>query len=215
MPTIVSHPQSTPTDSILCHRHQKQKPTSQIDQGILKSQSLLQTVPDTVARYHTRRSLAPNKTTSSITQHIAAPLHTVWSVLRQFDNPQTYKHFLKSCHLLKGDGQSIGTLREVHVISGLPAVTSTERLDILDDDRFVIGFSVVGGDHRLSNYKSVTTLHSSGTGTVVVESYEVDVPEENSKEDTCVFVDTIVRCNLQSLAKIAMSRSKAATAARG
>lgn len=79
----------------------------------------------------------------------------------------------------------------------------------------MIGFSVVGGDHRLSNYKSVTTLHSSGTGTVVVESYEVDVPEENSKEDTCVFVDTIVRCNLQSLAKIAMSRSKAATAARG
>ncbi|KAF7812796.1 abscisic acid receptor PYL4-like [Senna tora] len=34
--------------------------------------------------------------------------------------------------------------------------------------------------------------------TVVVELYTVDVPPENLKEDTCVFVDTFIRCNLQS-----------------
>jgi abscisic acid receptor (PYR/PYL family) len=143
-------------------------------------------------------------------QNIDAPVSTVWSVVRRFDNPQAYKHFLKSCQVIDGDG-NVGTLREVHVVSGLPAESSTERLEILDDDRHVISFSVVGGDHRLRNYRSVTTLHaasSGGTGTVVVESYVVDVPPGNTKEETCVFVDTIVRWNLQSLAQIAENMAK-------
>ncbi|GFZ15066.1 PYR1-like 4 [Actinidia rufa] len=135
---------------------------------------------------------------------IAAPVAAVWSVVRRFDKPQAYKQFLKSCRVVIGDGH-VGTLREVHVVSGLPAANSTERLEILDDERHVISFRVVGGDHRLNNYRSVTTLHqsTSGFGTVVVESYVVDVPLGNTKDETCLFVDTIVRCNLQSLARIA------------
>lgn len=90
-------------------------------------------------------------------------------------------------------------------MSGLPADSSRERLDILDDERHVMSFSIVGGNHRLNNYRSVTTLHAmnEGNGTVVVESYVVDVPKGNTKEETCDFADTIVKCNLQSLAKIA------------
>ncbi|XP_062155820.1 abscisic acid receptor PYL4-like [Alnus glutinosa] len=166
-------------------------------------------VPDAVARYHTH-TVAPKQCCSAVVQNIDAPVSTVWSVVRRFDNPQAYKHFLKSCQVIDGDG-NVGTLREVHVVSGLPAESSTERLEILDDDRHVISFSVVGGDHRLRNYRSVTTLHaasSGGTGTVVVESYVVDVPPGNTKEETCVFVDTIVRCNLQSLAQIAENMAK-------
>lgn len=74
----------------------------------------------------------------------------------------------------------------------------------------MISFSVVGGDHRLANYRSVTTLHEapSGNGTVVVESYVVDIPPGNTKEETCVFVDTIVKCNLQSLTQIANKLSR-------
>lgn len=98
----------------------------------------------------------------------------------------------------------MGSLREVHVVSGLPAECSTERLEILDDEKHVMSFRVVGGEHRLHNYRSVTTLHGGGEegNTVVVESYVVDVPPGNTKEETCAFVDTILRCNLQSLAKI-------------
>lgn len=159
-------------------------------------------VPDAVASYHTH-AVGPHQCCSMVVQTTAAALPTVWSVVRRFDNPQAYKHFLKSCHVIFGDGD-IGTLREVHVVSGLPAESSTERLEILDDERHVLSFSVVGGDHRLCNYRSVTTLHPSptGTGTVVVESYVVDIPPGNTKEDTCVFVDTIVKCNLQSLAQM-------------
>ncbi|KAI3447823.1 hypothetical protein Pfo_004488 [Paulownia fortunei] len=165
-------------------------------------------VPDHVARYHTH-ALGPNQCFSAVEQQISAPVSTVWSVVRRFDNPQAYKHFVKSCHVILGNGD-VGTLREVRVISGLPAVSSTERLEILDDERHVISFSVVGGDHRLANYRSVTTLHAAPNGgsTVVVESYVVDVPQGNTKEETCVFADTIVKCNLQSLAQIAESLAR-------
>ncbi|KAG9156828.1 hypothetical protein Leryth_022745 [Lithospermum erythrorhizon] len=166
-------------------------------------------IPETVALHHTHR-VGPNQCCSAVIKHISAPIPTVWSVVRRFDNPQAYKHFVKSCHVIIGDGD-VGTLREVHVISGLPAANSTERLEIIDDDRHVISFSVVGGDHRLANYRSVTTLHApshGGGGTVVVESYVVDVPPGNTIEETCTFVDTIVKCNLQSLAQIAQNSKK-------
>lgn len=167
-------------------------------------------VPDNVLHHHTH-AVAPNQCSSSVVQTIDAPVATVWSVVRRFDKPQAYKHFLKSCHVI-GDG-NVGTLREVHVVSGLPAGSSTERLEILDDEKHVMSFSVVGGDHRLHNYRSVTTLHATAggagnSGTVVVESYVVDIPQGNTKEETCAFVDTIVRCNLQSLAQIAESLAK-------
>ncbi|KAK4343574.1 hypothetical protein RND71_036668 [Anisodus tanguticus] len=158
-------------------------------------------VPNNLLHYHTH-SVGPTQCCSAVVQTISAPIDAVWSVVRRFDNPQAYKHFLKSCHVIIGDGD-VGTLREVKIISGLPAAFSMERLEILDDVEHVISFSVVGGDHRLNNYRSVTTLHGDDKGTVVVESYVVDIPQGNTKEETCVFVDTIVRCNLQSLAQIA------------
>ncbi|KAJ0470812.1 putative polyketide cyclase/dehydrase, START-like domain superfamily [Helianthus annuus] len=164
-------------------------------------------IPEDLNHHHTH-AVGPHQCSSAVVQTIAAPIAAVWSVVRRFDKPQVYKHFLKSCHVILGDGD-VGTLREVHVVSGLPAGSSTERLEILDDDRHVMSFSVVGGDHRLNNYRSVTTLHESPTcdgRTVVVESYVVDVPPENTKEETCVFVDTIVRCNLISLKQIAESK---------
>lgn len=162
-------------------------------------------LPEPLVRYHASE-VGPDQCCSVLVQTIAAPVSTVWSVVRRFDNPQAYKNFLKSCHVIDGDGQ-VGTLREVRVVSGLPAASSTERLEILDDEQHVMSFSIVGGDHRLSNYRSVTTLHPSPTagskaGTVVVESYVVDIPPGNTKEETRIFLDTIVRCNLQSLARI-------------
>lgn len=105
-----------------------------------------------------------------------------------------------------------GDTRDVNVVSGLPAASSTERLDILDDHRHVTGFTITGGEHRLRNYRSVTSVHEfdhdGGIWTVVLESYIVDVPEGNTEEDTRVFADTVVRLNLQMLASVteAMSR---------
>lgn len=100
----------------------------------------------------------------------------------------------------------MGSTREVSVVSGLPAASSTERLEILDDERHILSFKIVGGQHRLRNYHSVTTLHDfeldGKPATIVVESYVVDVPEGNTREETRHFADGIVKYNLQSLARM-------------
>ncbi|GLJ38425.1 hypothetical protein SUGI_0782510 [Cryptomeria japonica] len=169
-------------------------------------------VREVMDRYHSH-TVAENQCCSMVVQRIAAPVADVWSVVRRFDKPQAYKHFIRSCSILRGDGTVQGSMREVRVVSGLPAERSTERLEILDEDLHILSFQVVGGDHRLKNYRSVTTLHDckvegrSG-GTLVIESYVVDVPEGNSRDDTCMFADTIVRCNLQSLAHISEHLSR-------
>ncbi|XP_039070574.1 abscisic acid receptor PYL4-like [Hibiscus syriacus] len=190
------HRTAAPVDS--CHHQKQPQPATSffpLPTGV--------SFPDMVSAYHIHNS-GSDQCCSAVVQSINAPVETVRSVVRRFDNPQAYKHFLKSCHVIVADG-NVGSLREVHVISGLPAAFSTERLEILDDEHHVLSFSVVGGVHRLNNYRSVTSLHASnkGNGTVVIESFVVDIPPGNTREDACTFVDTIVRCNLQSLAQIA------------
>lgn len=111
-----------------------------------------------------------------------------------------------------GDG-GVGSIREVTVISGLPASTSTERLELLDDERHILSFRVVGGEHRLNNYLSVTSVNEFKKEeegkvyiyTIVLESYIVDIPEGNTVEDTKMFTDTVVKLNLQKLGVVAMS----------
>ncbi|XP_073155456.1 abscisic acid receptor PYL12-like [Henckelia pumila] len=194
-------PSDPPKSSLLLQRINEAPTTAACKQSYCHPAAAQ--VPDHVAVYHDHDAGA-NQCCSAVTRRISAPVSAVWSVVRRFDNPQAYKHFVKSCHVILGDG-GVGTLRQIRVISGLPAASSVERLEILDDERHVISFSMVGGDHRLANYRSVTTVSEAadGGGTVVVESYVVDVPEGNTKEETRVFVDTIVKCNLQSLAQMA------------
>lgn len=67
--------------------------------------------------------------------------------MRRFDEPQKYKPFISRC-IVEGDFQ-IGSLRQVNVKSGLPATTSTERLEVLDDEEHILRMRIVGGDHRL------------------------------------------------------------------
>uniref|UniRef100_A0A0D3FHD0 Uncharacterized protein n=1 Tax=Oryza barthii TaxID=65489 RepID=A0A0D3FHD0_9ORYZ len=143
-------------------------------------------VPVEVARHHEHAEPGSGRCCSAVVQHVAAPAAAVWSVVRRFDQPQAYKRFVRSCALLAGDG-GVGTLREVRVVSGLPAASSRERLEILDDESHVLSFRAV-----------------------VVESYVVDVPHGNTADETRMFVDTIVRCNLQSLARTAEQLALAA-----
>ncbi|KAK4766265.1 hypothetical protein SAY87_007907 [Trapa incisa] len=64
-----------------------------------------------VEQYHIH-AMKPNQCCSAATRAIAAPVGVVWSVLRRFDNSQGYKHFIRSCRVVDGDGR-VGTVREV------------------------------------------------------------------------------------------------------
>ncbi|KAL8043323.1 hypothetical protein ABFX02_09G113100 [Erythranthe guttata] len=166
-----------------------------------------------------QNSSSSNTCTSLIVQRIEAPAAAVWHFVRAFGRPQAYKHFTKSCELVEGDGRTVGSRRRVTVVSGLPASTSDERLEILDEENRVLSFRVVGGDHRLRDYVSVTSVNdviSSGANNrvycVVLESYGVEIPEGNTWEDTRMFVDTIVKLNLQNLGEVAMAAAAEAAA---
>ncbi len=95
----------------------------------------------------------------------------------------------------------------MELVSGIPATSSVERLEILDDEQHIFSFRVLGGGHRLQNYWSLTSVHELEIGgrlvTLVMESYAVDIPEGNTRDETQMFADTVVRCNLKSLAQVA------------
>lgn len=155
-------------------------------------------------RKHHKHEVREKQCTSCLAKHIKAPVHLVWSLVRRFDQPQKYKPFVSGCNV-QGDLE-IGSVREVNVRSGLPATTSTERLELLNDEEHILGMKIVGGDHRLRNYSSIITLHpeivDGRPGTLVIESFVVDVPEGNTKDETCYFIEALIKCNLKSLADV-------------
>ncbi|PWA37072.1 regulatory component of ABA receptor 1 [Artemisia annua] len=157
-----------------------------------------------IKKHHRHDQISDNQCTSVLVKHIKAPVHLVWSLVRRFDQPQKYKPFVSRC-VAQGNLE-IGSLREVDVKSGLPATTSTERLELLDDDQHIFSVRIIGGDHRLRNYSSIISVHpeiiEGRPGTLVVESFVVDVPEGNTKDETCYFVQALIKCNLKSLADV-------------
>lgn len=160
-------------------------------------------VNDYIRRHH-KHDLNDHQCTSTLVRHIKAPVHLVWSLVRRFDQPQKYKPFVSRC-VVQGNLE-IGSLREVDVKSGLPATTSTERLELLDDDKHILSIKIIGGDHRLRNYSSIISLHpeiiDGRPGTLVIESFVVDIPEGNTKDETCYFVEALIQCNLKSLSDV-------------
>lgn len=58
----------------------------------------------------------------------------------------------------------------------------------------------------LQNYSSIITVHPQSIdgrpGTLVIESFVVDVPDGNTKDETCYFVEAVIKCNLTSLAEV-------------
>ncbi|KAK2664265.1 hypothetical protein Ddye_002839 [Dipteronia dyeriana] len=161
------------------------------------------TEEDYIKRHH-KHEVRDHQCSSSLVKHIRAPVPLVWSLVRSFDQPQKYKPFVSRC-IVQGDLQ-IGSVREVNVKSGLPATTSTERLEQLDDEEHIFSMRIVGGDHRLKNYSSIVTVHpeviEGRPGTMVIESFVVDVPDGNTKDETCYFVEALIKCNLKSLADV-------------
>ncbi|GJZ06266.1 abscisic acid receptor PYL9 [Tanacetum coccineum] len=132
-------------------------------------------------------------------------LDRVWSLVRRFDQPQKYKPFVSRCTMQAGD-LNIGSVRQVNVKSRLPATTSMERLELLDDDEHILGIKIVDGDHRLKNYSSILMVHpeivEKRSGTLVIESFVVDIPDGNTNNETCYFVKSLINCNLNSLSEV-------------
>ncbi|MQL80240.1 hypothetical protein Taro_012665 [Colocasia esculenta] len=55
------------------------------------------------------------------------------------------------------DNDRVGNIHEVTMVSSLWASTTVKCLEMLDDEQ-VLTFQVVGGELRLYNYRSVTSV---------------------------------------------------------
>ncbi|URE42231.1 hypothetical protein MUK42_25027 [Musa troglodytarum] len=148
-----------------------------------------------VRRFH-RHEPKENQCSSSVVKHIKAPVHLVISLSCFFgfeigglvsgEAIRSATEVQAVCEQMHHAGGFCSrVLEEVNIKSGLPATTSTERLEQLDDNEHILSIKIVGGDHRLQNYSSVVTAHpeiiDGRPGTLVIESFVVDVPEENTK----------------------------------
>ncbi|KAG6554653.1 hypothetical protein Mapa_003671 [Marchantia paleacea] len=156
-------------------------------------------------RFHVQEK-GSNQARGFIYKEIEAPSDHVWKVIRRFDRPQAYKKFLVGCCLIRGDGGP-GSIRRVWLQPELPGKYSIEQLELLDDENQVLSFRILGGEHKLKNYTSITsvanrTLTTGKLGSLVIESYVVDVPEGNTEHQTNVIVHTLIRTHLISLEKI-------------
>eukprot|EP01018_Ginkgo_biloba_P037886 Gb_12524 [translate_table: standard] len=77
----------------------------------------------------------------------------------------------------------------------------------LNSIAFFVGFpEFILAMLEVENYSSIITVHpeliDGRPGTKVIESYVVDVPEGNTREETRFFVEALVKCNLKSLADV-------------
>ncbi|KAF5731235.1 abscisic acid receptor PYL8 [Tripterygium wilfordii] len=104
-------------------------------------------------RRHHSHDLAENQSSCALVKHIKAPVHLVWSLVRRFDQPQTYKPFVSS--------RFAGANRTSY--------------------------------SKFTNYSSTISLHpeiiDGRPGTLVIESFVVDVPDDNTNDETCYFVE--------------------------
>ncbi|BFI28292.1 abscisic acid receptor PYR/PYL family [Marchantia polymorpha subsp. ruderalis] len=158
-----------------------------------------------IRRFHTSES-GSHQACGYLYKEIEAASDHVWKVLRQFDKPQIYKEFLVGCSMIEGDGTA-GSIRHVRLQTGLPGIDSIEQLELLDEESKVLSFRILGGEHRLRNYISVTsvadrTLVNGRQGSLVIESYIVDIPDGNTGNQTVAMVNTLIRTHLISLDRI-------------
>ncbi|XP_039158972.1 abscisic acid receptor PYL3-like [Eucalyptus grandis] len=168
-----------------------------------------------IQTHHTLGAVAPNTCTSLIAWSIDAPAHAVWPLALDFTNPRRYKPFIRKCHMREGNGGvgvRVWSRRDIEMLSGPPASTSMERVEILDDERRVVSFRIIGGDHGLCDYRSVTSVNEIIEGerkvaTLVLESYAVQIPEGKTCEDTKVFVNTILKQN-QEIVMASLKKEK-------
>ncbi|GAB2218053.1 hypothetical protein Droror1_Dr00001270 [Drosera rotundifolia] len=58
--------------------------------------------------------------------------------------------------------------------------------------------------HSLSPLSAVDDVKGGRmrSGTMVIESFFIDVPEGNTKDEICFFVEALINCNLKSLANV-------------
>ncbi|KAL5216294.1 hypothetical protein ABZP36_007695 [Zizania latifolia] len=108
----------------------------------------------------------------------------LWTALRESTElfPKIFPEQYKSIETVEGDGKSAGTVRLLKYTEGVPMVTfAKEKVEVADDEKKVVSYSVVDGE-LVDFYKNFrVTLHvtpkgagEDGAGAVVSWAMDYD-----------------------------------------
>ncbi|XP_062112470.1 MLP-like protein 423 [Humulus lupulus] len=120
----------------------------------------------------------------------------IWPSIRDFVNvyleafpPGTYKNV----EILEGDGTHPGSVRRLTYGEGAPVVTLTEKIEIIDDEKRIYGFSIMEGDllKYYKSFKARVQVFPKGEGSLLkwscdYEKLSDDVPEPTLVKDFAV-----------------------------
>ncbi|KAJ0970812.1 hypothetical protein J5N97_018771 [Dioscorea zingiberensis] len=79
----------------------------------------------TIEAHHQYR-VGPGRCSSLLAQRVKAPAARVWAVVRRFDRPQVYKHFIRSCSIPGGSEIRVGCLRKIYILDGMLAFVTSD-----------------------------------------------------------------------------------------
>ncbi|GAB2220516.1 hypothetical protein Droror1_Dr00008176 [Drosera rotundifolia] len=107
----------------------------------------------------------------------------IWHSLRNTETvfPQAFPETYKSIELVEGDGKSIGSTRLVKFAEVVPMITTTkERIDEVDEEKKVVGYSVVEGEllNFFKSFKAKVGVAPKGDGSLVTWTCDYEKANE-------------------------------------
>jgi carbon monoxide dehydrogenase subunit G len=90
-----------------------------------------------------------------VSERVEASADAVWGLVRDFGGVQRYSKEIQSCSV---EGEGVGAVRTL----SLGALTLQERLEVFDDARRRLSYSIVAGPLPLSDYLATIQVSEDG-----------------------------------------------------
>ncbi|XP_074309841.1 MLP-like protein 423 [Silene latifolia] len=119
----------------------------------------------------------------------------VWGAVKDSPNffPKAMPHHYKSIEIVEGADHVVGSVRLVTYADGNPIKTTKEKIDVVDDEKKTLAYSVVDGEGitHYKSFKAQVVVEEKGEGSLVKwtceyekikEDEELPISPENLKE---------------------------------
>ncbi|XP_021727399.1 MLP-like protein 423 [Chenopodium quinoa] len=115
-----------------------------------------------------------------------------WNSIRDSDKlfPKAFPELYKSIEVLEGDGKDVGSVRLVKFAEGIPLITmSKEKVDVVDEAKKTVGYSVVEGDILTfyKSFKAQLAVEPKDEGSLVKWSCEFEKAKDDAPDPEIIF----------------------------
>ncbi|XP_047311563.1 MLP-like protein 423 [Impatiens glandulifera] len=103
--------------------------------------------------------------------------------------PKAFPDQYKSIEVLEGDGMSVGSVRLVKFVeSEIPITFNKEKIDVVDEEKKTLSYTIVDGDilKFYKNFKATLVVSPNSGGSFVKWTCEFDKASEEVPEPTFI-----------------------------